>query len=114
MGGRSLSGQMMPKHVDSDGTGWRQDQASGFVRKADDVIMDRRQGLTAPEFADITPGFATFHPQDVKALGALDDPVQVYKAVPIDQRALSKQDLGISDAEIELSIREGRAPRRGF
>ena len=114
MGGRSLSGQMMPKHVPSEGKGWRQDQASGFVREAGDVIQDRRQGLTAPEFADITPGFGTFHPQDVKALGALDDPTQVPRAIPIDKQSLSKQDLGISDKEIELSIREGRAPRRGY
>jgi hypothetical protein len=105
---------MMPKHVKVSGRGWRQDQASGFVREAHDVIKDRRQGLTAPEFADITPGFGTFHPQDVRALGALDDPNEIYRSNPIDQQNLSKQDLGISDQEVELSIREGRAPRRGY
>jgi hypothetical protein len=114
MGGRILSGRTMPKHLTSTGKGWREDQASGFVREAHDVVRDRRQGLTTPEHADITPGFGTFHPQDVRALGVLDDPSEIHNGIPVDKLALSKQDLGISDREVELSIREGRAPRRGY
>jgi len=113
MGGRSGI-RTMPSHLRSSGKGWREDQASGFVRAADDVVMDRRQGAVSRHLADVTPGFGTFHPQDIKMLGVLDDPHPVPDARPIDQQTLSKQDLGISDAEIELSVREGRAPRRGF
>ena len=96
------------------GEGWREDEASGFIRYASDFVVDVRQGDVAPEFADITPGFGTHHPQDVKNLGTLDDPSPVPDASPADTDNLSKQDLQISDQEVELSIREGRPARRGF
>jgi hypothetical protein len=96
------------------GRGWRQDSASGFIRYADDVIDDVRQGGVAPEFADITPGFGTHHPQDVKRLGNLSDPSPIRDADPEDRANLSVQDMNISDQEIKLSIQEGRRPRMGY
>jgi hypothetical protein len=87
--------------------------ASGFVRHVDEAVEDVRQGTVAREFADITPGFGTHHPQDVVQLGVLDDPTPSEQGDHIEWEPKSKQDLGISDAEILASIREGRPPRRG-
>lgn len=115
MTGRVLSGACRPSKVRArKGKGWRTDSASGMVRYAEDYVEDRRQGLTSREFADITPGFGTYHPQDVKNLGTLDDPSPIDNARPQDPQDLSAQDLKISDREIKLSIQEGRAPRLGF
>ena len=97
----------------SEGKGWRQCQASGFIREAHDFVRDVRQGDVAPEFADLTPGFGTYHPQDKISLGNLDDPRPIREAKPYDTEK-SVQDLNISDQEIKLSIQEGRAPRRGY
>lgn len=88
--------------------------ASGFVRNRDDMMSDVRQGRVAKEFADITPGFGTKHPQDVVQLGSLDDPKPIPEGNRIDKQNLSKSDLNISDAEILASIREGRQPREGY
>lgn len=77
-------------------------------------MEDRRQGMAAKEFADITPGFGTYHPQDVVNLGVMDDPTSIENARPDDKMNYSKQDLQISDAEIKLAIQEGRAPRYGY
>jgi hypothetical protein len=63
--------------------------------------------------ADITPGFGTRHPQDVAAPRVGGDPSITRPVTPRETQFLTKQDLGISDAEIEASIREGRAPRPG-
>lgn len=114
MGGRSIRGMCMPKHLPATGRGWREDDASGFVREAHDYVHDVRQGMTAPEFADLTPGFGTHHPQDVKQLGILDDPRPIEDARPLTRCNETKQDLSISDYEIELSIKQGRPPRPGY
>lgn len=113
MAGRVIRGGCGPKHLKATGRGWREDQATGFVRAADDYVDDIRQGRTSKDFADITPGFGTYHPQDVKQLGTLDDPSAVVDATPITE-PVSKQDLGISDQEVELAVRQGRPPRPGY
>ena len=105
----------LPSRVRSRrGKGWREDNASGFIRYAEDYVEDVRQGDVSPQFADITPGFGTHHPQDVVNLGTLDDPTSIYNAEPADNQNLTKADLQISDQEVEASIREGRPARVGF
>ena len=104
-----------PRHLPKPtGKGNKECNASGFIRPRGKIVDDIRQGPVAKEFADITKGFGTSHPQDRVALGTLDDPSPVYHARPKDNKNLSKQDLLISDQEVELSIREGRPPRTGF
>ena len=104
-----------PRHLKMKGVGVKQCQASGMLRMADDPwVTDVRQGEVAQRFADLTPGFGTYHPQDVRQLGDLDDPKPIDDARPKDDLSLSKQDLMMSDQEIRLSIIEGRPPRRGF
>jgi hypothetical protein len=89
------------------GLGARIDDASGFLRAADDVVEDVRQGLVSKEKADITPGFGTYHPQDVKQLTDLTDPTPIDMPRPDTPGAISARDLGYSDAEVEASIRLG-------
>ena len=103
-----------PRHLRRKGKGVVECEASGFLRQVGDTRHDLRQGQVAKEFADETPGFGTYHPQDVVSLGTLDDPKAIPHARPKDEQNLSKQDLRISDQEVELSIREGRPPRRGY
>lgn len=113
MAGRVIRGGCKPRHMKATGRGWREDAASGFVRYADDVIDDVRQGPTAREFADITPGFGTHHPQDMKNLGKLDDPSPIPNGRPITE-PVYLSDLNISDQERLLATKEGRAPRNGY
>ncbi len=105
-----------PKHLRKNkGKGVRECEATGFLRSATHpFVEDVRQGETAAEFADITPGFGTRHPQDVVQLGVMSDPSPIQNSRPKDNRNLSKQDLVISDQEIKLSIQENRQPRIGF
>ncbi len=77
-------------------------------------MEDVRQGDVAKEFADVTPGFGTNHPQDKVNLGQMSDPSPIHGASPQDEACLSKSDLMISDQEIKASIVEGRPPRRGY
>ena len=115
MAGRIKMGCGLPSKVRSRrGKGWREDQASGFIRYAEDYVEDVRQGSVTKYFADITPGFGTHHPQDVVNLDMDGDPNGIPDAEPADTENLSKSDMRISDQEIEASIREGRAPRMGF
>lgn len=114
MPGRVIRGGCGPKHLKATGRGWREDDASGFVRAADDYVEDVRQGDVDPKLADITPGFGTNHPQDRKDLGVLDDPSPIPNASTVTKTPLSLQDMNISDEEVALSIREGRSPRRGY
>lgn len=114
MAGRSLRGACFPTGSTRSGDGMRECAASGFMRPARDVVDDIRQGPVSREYADITPGFGTHHPQDVKTLPAMDDPKPIRRARPSDPLNLSKQDLHISDAEVLASIREGRLPRPGY
>lgn len=96
------------------GRGNRECAASGKIVPAEDYVEDVRQGLVAKEYADITPGFGTWHPQDVRGGEAYDDPTPIENARPMDKLGLSKNDLSISDQECELAVREGRPPRPGY
>lgn len=113
MAGRVMRGGCGPKHLKATGKGWREDNATGFVRPAHDVVDDVRQGPVSKDFADITPGFGTYHPQDIKNVGILDDPKPIEKSQPISEPVTLKE-LKISDQEVLLSIREGRPPRPGY
>lgn len=115
MSGRIIRGACAPSRVKSRrGKGWREDAATGMVRYAEDYVDDHRQGRTSQKTADITPGFGTYHPQDVKNLGSLDDPQSIRNARPQGRQDLSAADLQISDGEIKLSIQQGRKPRPGY
>lgn len=97
-----------PARAPRDGRGIRIDDATGFVRAADDVVSDRRQGLTSADTADITPGFGTFHPQDVRRTPPYNDP----KPIPRPRSegnpdALSPRDMGYTDADVRKSIQLG-------
>lgn len=114
MPGRKGNPGCYPRHLKTDGRGYKQCQASGFLRSSGELREDVRQGLVARDLADTTPGFGTWHPQDRKQLGLLNDPTPIPNARPPREPELSKQDLLISDQEVEASIREGRLPRTGF
>ncbi len=114
MAGRKGIRGTRPRRLPVTGKGWVECEASGFLRVVGDLVHDVKQGRVRKRVADITPGFGTYHPQDLKALGPLDDPKSIHPASPKDTSNYSKQDLGISDQEIEASIREGRFPRRGY
>jgi len=110
MGGKT-GFRSYPRHLGkSRGRGVVECDASGFLRHPDKIMQDVRQGYVAKKFADITPGFGTRHPQDVVQLGVLDDPRPIPNSNPADTVNATKLELGISDNEIEDSIREGRAP----
>lgn len=97
-----------PAHAPKDGRGIRIDDATGFTRAADDVMWDRRQGLTSPTTADVTPGFGTFHPQDVRRTPPADDPKPIRQ--PRNEgnpSALSPRDMGYTDADVKRSIQQG-------
>lgn len=113
MAGKKSVGRTYPKHLPKDGRGVVQCDASGMLRPAGTLVDDVRQGRAAKEFADLTPGFGSFHPQDLVALGNLDDPTAIPNARP-EQVPLSKQDMGISDEEVRNSIKEDRPPRMGY
>ena len=115
MSGKRGNPGCYPRHLGKPkGKGYKQCQASGFLRKTGKQIDDVRQGLVAKEFADVTPGFGTNHPQDKVQLGQLSDPSPIGDARPQNIANLSKSDLMISDQEIKASIVEGRPPRRGY
>lgn len=107
MAGRSGM-RTYPRHAPRDGRGVRIDDASGFLRPADKAIYDVRQGVVAPEFADITPGFGTRHPQDQRRLPPADDPKPVaHPRTEGNPSALSPRDMGYTDADVARSIRLG-------
>lgn len=111
MAGRVMLRGCGPRHLKASGKGWRQDDATGFVRRADDFIHDVRQGNVAREFADISPGFGTNHPQDFKDLGVLDDPSPIRDAAPLSEPQFFED---VTDQERELALRENRPPRKGY
>jgi len=97
-----------PSQAPRDGRGIRIDDATGFTRPADDYVSDRRQGLTSIETADITPGFGTFHPQDVRRTPPADDPKPVpHPRSEGNPQALSPADLGYTDADVRKALRLG-------
>lgn len=115
MPGRITKGST-PRHLKATKgkRGWAQSDASGQLFYADEMVDDVRQGRVHRTEADIMAGFGTYHPQDLKVLGELDDPHPIHKARPIDTHHQTKEELGYSDAEIEASVRQGRPPRRGY
>ena len=69
--------------------------------------------MVLSQYADITPGFGTWHPQDKVALGTLDDPKPIDKGNS-GSPALSASDMSISDQERRAALIEGRPPRGGY
>jgi hypothetical protein len=96
-----------------DGRGYVVCDRSGFLRKPSETIEEDTGARVAREFADLTPGFGTRHPQDVNQAEIGGDPTPIENARP-GGPPLTKRDLNISDAEILAAIREDRPPRRGF
>ncbi len=97
-----------PSRAPRDGRGIRIDDATGFVRDAGDFVRDRRQGLTSADTADTTPGFGTFHPQDVRRTPPADDPKPIYQPRSEgNPQALSPADMGYTDADVRKSIEMG-------
>jgi hypothetical protein len=80
-----------------------------MLRKPHEVNEDG----VAKDFEDRTPGFGLHHPQD-RANPVLDGDPSPVEGPPVDKKNPSKQDLGITDAEVLLSIRENRPPRKGY
>lgn len=113
MAGRALRGGCGPKRVKATGgkRGWAEDDASGFTVYADERVFDHRQGMVRKDLADTTPGFGTYHPQDVKSLGNLDDPNPIPNAKPLTEPDFERC---YSDAELQRATREGRRPRKGY
>jgi hypothetical protein len=101
-----------PRHLKVDARGYVTCDRSGFLRKPSQTIDDEGSRV-AREFADITPGFGTTHPQDVAQPEIGGDPTPIENARP-GQPPYTKQELGISDAEVLAAIREDRPPRRGY
>lgn len=102
-----------PANGPKDGRGARICDASGFLRASDDRVRDRRQGIVSRDHADITPGFGTFHPQDVRRTPLTSDPAPIRDARPDDTGlAMSARDMGYSDAEVEASIRNNQPLKR--
>lgn len=88
---------LVPGHLRRQaGRGWRVCQLTGFVRNADEVVSDVRNGLVAPEYADATPGFGTHHPQDLVRLGVLDDPTPIPKPGGVDELPPLLPDIDLS------------------
>ena len=113
--GKGRRGMLRPSHLPRrTWRGWRTCAASGKLILADDFVDDVRQGPVRPDFADITPGFGTYHPLDEYDPGDLSDPTPIENAYPGSRSIATKEELGISDAEVRLSIQEGRTPRRGY
>lgn len=61
------------------GRGVRTCDASGFLRPAQRIMEDVRQGDVAREFADTTSGFGTEHPLDNYDPGPMDDPTPIAR-----------------------------------
>lgn len=96
-----------------DGRGYVVCERSGFLRKPHEVVTEFHGSRVAREFADITPGFGTQHPQEVNQAELGGDPTPIEDARP-GGPDLSLRELNISDAEVLASILEDRPPRRGF
>ena len=107
MGGKS-GAKTFPGRARNNGRGARVCQASGFVRPAQDVTKDVRQGWVAREFADVTPGFGTAHPQDRRRETPKSDPSPVNRpGIDPNPGALSAKDLGFTDADVREALRLG-------
>lgn len=83
---------------------------TGFLRHPKDIV--RVDGVPiAKDKADHYGAFGYTHPQDVAQPRLGGDPTPVKDGGLIEAR--TKQDLGISDQEIEAAVRENRPPREG-
>lgn len=101
-----------PSHIQPKGRGTRIDDASGFLRPDREVVRDVRQGMVHPDFADTTPGFGTYHPQDVRAVPVKPDPRPLVNPRPDPNPSfMSARDMGYTDAEVRDAIRENRPLR---
>ena len=97
-----------PGRARNGGRGARVCQASGFVRRAQDVVLDVRQGWVSKEFADLTPGFGTAHPQDRKRETPKSDPTPIPRPnMDPNPGSLSARDMGYTDAQVREAIRRG-------
>lgn len=104
-----------PGHLGKpEGKGYITCAMSGFLRKPSEVMETYKGTIVADDKADITPRFGTRHPQDVNQAEVGSDPNPIHPQSTADTTERSKQDLGISDAEILAAIVENRPPRRGF
>jgi hypothetical protein len=88
----------------SDGRGLAHCDRTGAVCDATDRVWDPRAGWVRTRDADITPGFGTWHPLDHVRLGPLNDPRPIKHARPRPVIEPSKQDLGITEAEIRARL----------
>jgi hypothetical protein len=102
-----------PRHLGRpEGRGLVTCVRSGFLRKPRDIVeIDGRRIARdkADWYGDV---FGWDHPQDRNQAETGGDPGPVPGGG--QPRARSKQELGISDREIEASIRENRPPRSGY
>ena len=116
MAGRIVRGMCMPRQVKSSRgrRGWAESDASGAVFYADEMVDDVRQGRVHKSEADVTPGFGTWHPQDVKQIPPYADPSPIPGARPISKGSTTLADLDISDQEMERATRTNTKPRRGY
>ena len=84
---------------------------SGFLRHPKDIVYVDGVAV-AKDKADFYGAFGYTHPQDVAQPRIGGDPS------PVKDGGLavsySKQELGISDQEIEAAVRNNRPPRKGF
>lgn len=102
-----------PRHLrPPEGRGLVECARSGFLRKPRDIVVVDGQP-TARDKADwYGPGFGHDHPQDRNQAETGGDPSPVrFGGI---RGTSSKSELGITDAEIEASIRENRPPRPGY
>jgi hypothetical protein len=89
-----------------DGRGLAYCDMTGAVCDATDRVWQPGVGWVRTEDADITPGFGTWHPRDHIRLGRLNDPTPIVHPRPHPVLEPSKQDLGLTDAEIAARLRQ--------
>lgn len=101
-----------PRHLKPmEGRGLIVCSRSGFLRKPKDIVIIDGMPV-ARDKADFYGPFGTTHPQDVAQPKIGGDPTPVrYGGL---EKNRTKQDMNISDQEIELAIREDRPPRCGY
>lgn len=104
---RSYPGHLKPMR----GRGLIRCSLSGFLRHPEDIVYKDGAPI-ARDKADIYPGFGLDHPQDFNRAEVGGDPTPVPHGGLGEDK--TKSDLGISDAEVEISVREGRPPRPGY
>lgn len=90
----------------TNGTGLVVCDRSGAQVPASEITDDVRGGRVRMRSADRTPGFGTYHPQDVKDDLPSGDPTPIPNARPFEaQESLWAQ--GYTDADIRAAVRAG-------